>query len=205
MDLNTTEEQHVEAIKNAWSKYGLSVIGGFVLFVASYYGWNEYQAYKQNKNALASDAYEAAIETINEPEAFLKAVNEFEKTHDHEAYRSFLHLRAAKTLFAEKKWEEGKAMLNGLIDSDLKGISEVAAARLVRVHIELKEYDAALSQLDLITGDAFESLKQELRGDIYERQGEKKLAQQAYQAALSASKEKNELLQMKADNVATLP
>ena len=41
--------------------------------------------------------------------------------------------------FVRKLWEEGKAKLNELVNSDLKGISEVAAIRLVRVYIELKE------------------------------------------------------------------
>ena len=176
MDLNGTEEQKVEAIKELWSKYALPAIGGLIIGLAGYYGWNEYQRHIQDQNAEASDAYEDAIEKIEQPEKFLEAVQVFDQSYDHQAYQSFLHLRAAKILIEKEKWNEGKSMLQSVVKSDLRGISEVAAIRLARVHVELEEYDAALSRLDTILGTSFESLKQEIRGDIYEKQGKIKLA-----------------------------
>lgn len=44
MEIYSSEEQQVEAIKRFWQDYGKAIVGGVVLGLAALYGFRFYQA-----------------------------------------------------------------------------------------------------------------------------------------------------------------
>ena len=75
--------------------------------------------------------------------------------------------------------------------------------RLARVQLQLEKYDEALATLSATLPAAFSAGVEEVKGDIYFKQGKTELARNAYQAAIDGAGEgTNPALQMKLDDLA---
>ncbi len=80
MEVYTTEEQQVEAIKNWWKENGKAVILGAVVGLGGLYGWRYYQGHLDTSAENASDAYNVVAtalasdgaEAAGKAEAFIK-------------------------------------------------------------------------------------------------------------------------------------
>ena len=65
MDIYSTEEQQVEAIKSWWRENGKAVLLGAILGIGGLYGWRYFQAEQQTRSEQASEAYLTVLETID--------------------------------------------------------------------------------------------------------------------------------------------
>ena len=68
----------------------------------------------------------------------------------------------------------------------------VARLRLAALHLQAKDYDAALKQLDGATAPSFAALVSDRRGDVLVAQGKADAAREAYLKAWKAMDEKLE-------------
>jgi len=208
MEIYSTEEQQVEAIKKFWQENGKQIIAGAVIGLGGFFGWNQYVASELAAQEAASMQFEkftevAASEDVsfNKIDGELKA---FVEEHGDSGYAVFVNLMAAKQAVADKKFDAALQHLNqaqaGVSDSSLKGL---VATRVARVQIELEQHEAALTTLNSIENPGFKARVAELKGDVYAAQGNTDKARVEYQtAADNGGLQGNNLLKMKLDDLA---
>ena len=223
MDMYTTEEQQLDAIRKWWKANGNSVLTGIVLAISIVLGW---QLWKQNKQA-SGEAGAALYTQMIESAGLVQQDRAEKKTAELEGHlATFKHLGGQlKEDFADTEYGVFAALLlareavfNKNLDeaiTELKwakektgseGIGLVVNLRLARVLAAKGEFDAALKQLDAVQPGAQADAYEEVRGDIYLQQGKRDEARAAYQKAMTLSQEKSEgeprpILKIKHDNL----
>ena len=205
MEVYSTEEQQEEAIKKAIKDNWLVVLIGAAIGLGGVYGWRYYDASVLATNAADSDAYTAIIEKVGKDDADVLALAKtYIDTHDNQSYTVMLAMLAAKEAVAKKDLAEAEKQLQWAVDNaqddSLKAVNQV---RLARVQVELEKFTEALVTLGKPMPASFTAQIEELKGDVYIRQGEADKARVAYQlAADSEGLDGNNGLQFKLDNLA---
>lgn len=205
MDINQTEEQQVEAIKQFWTDNGNAIIAGLVIGLGAFIGFNMYKENKLEKELLASESYLTMLESVEKDDSTLATqAKAFIADNTDSGYAMFTALMLAKNASEEGKWEQAETHLTQAITLSVdKNIKAIATLRLARVQIQLEKYDQALKMLSTELPEAYSANVEEIKGDIYLKQSKNELARNAYQAAIDGAGEGgNSALQMKLDDLA---
>ncbi|TWX72558.1 YfgM family protein [Colwellia sp. C1TZA3] len=205
MDINQTEEQQVESIKRFWSDNGNAIIAGLTIGFAGFVGLNYYNDYKLQQELNTSEAYQTMIEVATEDRAaFAAAGKVFMAEHSASSYTMLTAIALAKEAAEKQDWVKAEAYLSTAIEKSVDdGIKAIAIVRLARVQLQLEQYEQALVTLSLKLPASFDASVEEIKGDIYFKQGKTGLARNAYQAAIDGATEgTNPALQMKLDDLA---
>ncbi|PID34013.1 MAG: hypothetical protein CR976_02510, partial [Thiotrichales bacterium] len=145
------------------------------------YSW---QNSKIQTAEAASKAYLVASRETNQSVAQQQFAN-LQKDYGSTPYAAMAALSSAKLYAEEGKNQEAATALQWVIDNSNEAeYQEVARLRLARVYIDMKKYDDALALTQQEYGAGFESLLEELRGDIYTAQNKVGDARKAYERAL---------------------
>ncbi|CAA6809983.1 MAG: Mlr7403 protein [uncultured Thiotrichaceae bacterium] len=196
-----TDEEKAEDIKRWWKENGTSVIAGVALAIAGLFGWEYWQGNKiQNAEAASADYLIASRET--DTAVAQQQLANLRDNYSATPYAAMAALQSAKLYAEAGKDQEAATALQWVIDNSSETeYQEVARLRLARVHIAMKKYDDALALTKYDYGDGFESLLDELRGDIFAAQSKVDDARKAYERAILTDGGANELIQMKLDNL----
>ncbi|MGF1707679.1 YfgM family protein [Enterovibrio baiacu] len=200
MDVYTTEEQQVEAIKQWWRDNGKAVVLGAVIGLGGLYGWRYFQAEQETSREQASEAYTQVVNALAAgDEKAEEQAAAFISERQGEAYASLLSLQLAKSLVETNELVKAADQLRMVQSSKDETLSAIASVRLARIEAELKNYDVALKELDKVSAQSWTAQVEELRGDIELRQGDTAAARSAYAASIAAAT--NPVVQMKLDNL----
>ena len=206
MDIHQTEEQQVEAIKSFWSANGNAIIAGLAIGFAGFIGLNYYNDHKLQQELNTSEAYQAMLESTSEDsEAFETAGKAFIAENSDSSYTMLTAIALAKAATEKQDWAQAESYLSTAIEKSVDdGIKAIASVRLARVQLQLEKYDQALATLASKLPASFDASVEEIKGDIYFKQGKNELARNAYQAAIDGAAEggANPALQMKLDDLA---
>lgn len=200
MDVYTTEEQQVEAIKKWWRENGKAVVLGAIVGLGGLYGWRYYQAEVTESKEKASEAYTQVITQLADAGDIEKAKAFVSGSDTSESYRVLAALQLAKQLVQQDDLNGAAEQLR-LVKSMSKdsAIVAIAGTRLARVEAELGNYDTAITELDSITATGWKATVEDIRGDILVKQGNTDAARDAYSASLV--EQDNPVVQMKLDNL----
>ncbi len=208
MEVYSTEEQQVEAIKSFWKENGTQIVLGAFLGIGGFATWNWYVDNQAAEKEAASVQYEEFIKvsqaegvTSESVESELKA---FTTTYGESGYGVFVQLLAAKKAVTDGDFSQAENNLKAALTlTDLETLKELVSLRLARIQLELKQYDIALQTLSTIKGEGYAARVAELTGDSHLAQGDKDKARMSYQlAADNGGLEGNTLLKMKLDDLA---
>lgn len=205
MEAYQTEEQQVEAIKSFWSENGNYIIGGLVVGFAGFIGFNYHKDSKLAGEEAVASEYQALIESKEtDHDGFKTKADSFIQANVDSSYASLTALSLAKDAAEHKDWEKAATNLTKAIETAPNdGIKAIATVRLARVQVQMAEYDQALATIGATLPAAFKAEVEELKGDVYLKQGKKELARNAYQAAVDADGlATNPSLQIKLDDLA---
>ncbi|KFZ38136.1 hypothetical protein HR45_06430 [Shewanella mangrovi] len=203
MEIYSTEEQQVEAIKKFWQDYGTSILAGAVIGLGALYGWNWYTDHQVKQTEAASQAFNQVVQNSQDEKALTAAAAEFDKTHSQVGYSALLQLVVAKTAVQAGDLAKAESALQAAIAAKPgEAVETIAALRLARVQAEQGQIDSALSTLDTVSSAAFAAEKAELKGDFLVRKGDLANAKTAYQEAVEKGGVVNSpALQVKLDNL----
>jgi predicted negative regulator of RcsB-dependent stress response len=205
MEVYSTEEQQEEAIKKAIKDNWLIVLVGAAIGLASVYGWRTYSANQLEQRGMASDAYNQVVEQAGKDDADVVALaKEYIDSHDNKSYTVMIALLAAKEAVAKKDMAEAVKQLQWAADNAQNdSLKAVCLTRLARVQIELQQYTEALATLSKPMPASFIAQIEELKGDVFLKQGDVEKARTAYQlAADNDGTQGNNGLQYKLDDLA---
>ena len=202
---HNTDEEQIRAIKEWWKENGRSVIAGVVIGVGTLVGWKGWGVYQEQQAIEASDRYNnmrSAILAQNLDSVAAQA-QALKDDYASTPYASWGALLLAKA--KEQKGDTAAAIENLQWASDKakqETVKSLAKLRLARVYIANAEYAKAEEVLDHSFPQAYTSLYQELRGDLFAQRGNHEQARKAYDEAISAAEESNvEYLKMKRDSL----
>lgn len=203
MEIYTSEEQQVEAIKRFWNQYGKAILGGVVIGLSALYGWRYYQA-EQRANAEAlSSSYAQLMQQQSSDEAWLAQAQRFIVEQGSNNYAIFTALLAAKEAVGAGNFPEAINHLTWAQQhSKDVNVKAIAQLRLARVQREIGDYPAALATLAQPVPESFSALRAELRGDILQANGDLIAAKESYQDALAKAGQNTQLLEIKLDELA---
>ncbi|TDO99391.1 tetratricopeptide repeat protein [Marinomonas balearica] len=188
-----TEEEQIEAFKTWWKKNGTALILAVAVGVGGYFG---FQTWKQNEAAHISEAssmYQTLVEAAadldtekNQKDVAALAAQLSEEYGD-TGYAMFAELFVAELEVNKGNYDKAiSALERAITGTEDKSFQAVAVIRVARLLAEKEDYDSALSKLDMVSDNAFSVQKNELKGDIYLRQGKRDEARTAYEQAKQA-------------------
>lgn len=203
MEIYSTEEQQVDAIKQFWKDYGTSIIVGAVVGLGGLYGWNTYSDMKISSAEAASESFDQLTQQATNPAALIEGAETFAKEHDQKGYQALLELMTAKAAVDANDYAKAEDAYKRVIAAKPgSSLDMVAAIRLARLQAEQNNLGVALQTLEAVTDKAFTSQREELKGDFLARQGDVENAKKAYQAAIdNGGAMTNPALTMKLDNL----
>lgn len=207
MEIYTTEEQQVAAIKKWWHENKWSVIGGVVIGVGALWGGRAWLDNQQGYSEAASAVYQMMLEDVSQgknDEASVQGAQLLGQFSD-TAYSSLAALMMAKIKQEAGEMAAASAHLRWALDNtESDAVRHEARLRLARLMLAEGKYDDALSFLNGIDAEVYESTYEQLKGDVYIAMGQPESARTAFMRALASAapgERGRELLQMKLDNL----
>ena len=200
-----TEEQQVEALKEWWKQNGTAVIAGVVLGIAALGGWRGWDWYQEKLAVEASDIFikvQAAV-VQNDADSLQVHADTLRSKYKSTPYAGLAALHEAKSQSEKGELVSAADSLRWVIDnSSQAAVQDIARIRLARVLVADSKLDEAAAMINRNLPEAYSSIVNEIRGDIFFAKGETEQAKQAYDQALeSADASSVEYLRMKRDDL----
>jgi predicted negative regulator of RcsB-dependent stress response len=191
MDTNLTDEERLDLIKKWWRENGSSIITGVVLGLAVLFGGKAWFSYQETNAQTASNIYVTLMSALETGDALAVAektgvlVSEYGGT----PYATLAALAMAKIKIEAGELNDAQAQLRWVLDNSKSEIfRDTARLRLARVLIAMEDLDAAEALLqEPVSGNAFDPLYTEVKGDVNIARGDIPAAHLAYQEALAAT------------------
>lgn len=202
MEVYTTEEQQVEAIKKWFQKYGNMLSWGVIIiaFIASaIMYWRHHQKVEHD---AASDHYMALLEGLekNDKETINSKAETLIKEYSTSPYASLAEFVVAHQAISDNNIAKAEEKLKWIMEkSTLQNFQDIARIRLMRLYISQNKLDEALKYYSDKKGP-YLTLMAELKGDVLVQKKDIEGAKQAYALALSSTPEEGmhgPLLKMK--------
>ncbi len=210
--IHVSEDEQLEKVKKWWKDNGTGVVTGVVLGLGLIVGYNWWQKNQDNKALEASTIFSQLIEA-NETEDAAKVAELGDKLKNDYASTDYAAkglILAAVAQIKAGNADRGKSDLQWVIDnSKLIDNQLLATFRLARQLYREGQYDQTLALVDIDNKAGFASQYFELIGDVKNKQGNLKEAQDAYIKAMelmppaTAGSGYREILQLKINNTAT--
>lgn len=202
MDQYTTEEQQVEAIKKFWKENGMAIVVGAVVGLGGLWGWRYYNQAQFTAQEQASDGFQEIAQKIGQEESAFTEAKQFISENGDSHYAVLTALQLAKEAVNRDDLSEASNQLEwAAANVQSSAIKDITLIRLARVQLQQEQYADALQSLEQVQAASFSTQVNEVRGDVYQRQGMFAEAKTAYSEALESSEVNNSVLQMKLDDV----
>ena len=187
MNVYTTEEEQLEAIKLFFQRYGVKLILALIFLFTAYFGWKFWQQRQDALREQAARSYAQLSVSLSNHDgpAIKERALYITKQFPHTGYAELATLSLAKQYVIDKQYSQALAVLSELAQQTRTGaIANLAHLRLARIYLGEQQLDQAKAEIDLIKGDAFGAARDNLRGDVLLAQGARAEARAAYEQAL---------------------
>jgi len=195
-----TEEQQVEAIKRFWKDNGMAIIIGAVLGLGALWGWRYYSENQIVSKEAASLEYQAVVESLQN-DGGIERATEFASEYADSGYAPLMGLILAQQAIDDNDFDKALDHLNTAASNGDEAVSALAYIRIARIQLAQNDADQALETAAKITGEAFTTQVETIKGDAYSLLADFAKARLAYSAAVDAD-QTNRTAKMKLDNLA---
>lgn len=207
-----SEEEQLDAIKRWWKSNGTSLIIGIVVAAAGMFAWKAWQNYQDSQAEAASAQYQQLLalagqqdlgdEALSRAEGLIDTlVNDYGDTR----YAVLATLIQARLEIADGDLAGASQALQQVIDGDaddyLKGLARL---RLARLQLADGQPETALATLEAGIPEGLAAQRAIARGDALVALERNDEAREAYQQALTLSRESEQPVygvQLKLDNL----
>jgi predicted negative regulator of RcsB-dependent stress response len=188
MAYDLEEQEQLASLKAFWAKYGNVLSWVVIAALASYAGYNYWNAHIRTQSTEASGLYDELLVSVQAKDNVKaqRIATDIKTRYDSTAYAEMSAMAAAKTAFDANDLKTAKAQLQWVIDHGDDAYQSLARLRLSAVLLDEKAYDEALKLVTAVNGAQYASLVAERKGDILAAQNKLADARTAYLAALTA-------------------
>lgn len=206
MEIYSSEEQQVEAIKRFAKEYGKSILAGVIIGLAALGGLRSYQSAQREAAEAASTTFSQLVEQRDAAAAsedWLVQAQGVIDSSKGDNYAILAALLVAKDAVSLKQFDKAEQQLNWVLTQTTEpAVLAVTQLRLARLQREQGKLDDALATLAKPVPESFTTLQAELKGDVLVQAGKLPEAKAAYQLALENAGQNKQLLQIKLDELA---
>ncbi|WP_330925661.1 YfgM family protein [Candidatus Sororendozoicomonas aggregata] len=218
-----SDEEQIEQLKRLWKDYGQPAVVGVLITLVAVFGYKAWQKNQHGRAAAASALYQNLLDTVadakgpvlNEEQkaTVTHVVDNLQKDYGSSRYAAlatlFLSQQQVKDHTLEKARDSLEWVLAQKPDDNIEVIVRVRLARVL-LSIPESEPQKALDVLSALKPDnsSFTGSINAVRGDAYVALGQDDKAREAYKKAMEAAQAEGQsrpLLQLKLDDLATLP
>lgn len=203
-----TDDEQLEAVKRAFAEYAPWILGGVVLGVGGWYGYQRYQSHQNEVAYRAADQFSqmtAALE-LNDPKRSLQIADGLIKDFPNSPYADQARLAIARVDVESGKSADAVAPLTQIMNNSKDTeLQQIARLRLARVLIDQGKPDDAIKLLAAGTPGSFAGRYHEIHGDALYAKKDIPGAIAEYNAALgvSAGGVETAMLQLKLADLAS--
>jgi predicted negative regulator of RcsB-dependent stress response len=188
MAYDLEEQEQLASLKAFWSKYGNVLTWVAIIALASYAGYNYWNAHVRAQSTEASGLYDELLVSLQAKDnaKAQRIATDIKNRYGKTSYAEMAALGAAKTAFEANDLKTAKVQLQWVIDNGDDAYQAIARLRMSAVLLDEKAYDAALKQVADVKGAHYAGLAADRKGDILAAQNKLAEARTAYLAALAA-------------------
>lgn len=172
-------------LKDNW----LTIVAGIALGIGGIYAYNFWVNNKVVKQLDAAEQYTKTdkILQVGELSEAEKSITELEQKYGASFFSAKSRMELAKSYIDKSETQAAIGQYEKILSSKPgQPIAEVSRLRLARLMVAEKKYDKANELLNLVRSEAYKTVIDEVRGDIFYNQGEVLKAADAYQLALNS-------------------
>ena len=210
MSVYMTEEEQLQAIKKWWLRYNtpiLVLLSVVMLSVAGYRYWNWHH---EKILTQASTVYERLMVSFSEHKnkEIRSYANQLIKEYGQTVYADAARMTLAQIYVTKDQDEKAKQLLDEVaLHSEVPAFKQIAKIRIARLLVAQKSFDQALNEIAVIDDNAYMTIVNELKGDIFLEKGDYQQAIKLYKQAINEAKTHgigNLFLEMKTNELAAL-
>lgn len=206
MEVYTTENEQVDAVRRFFAENGKALAIGVVLGIAALGGWRYWQSHESTAMADSSVAFQQANQAVTDKKA--QGVEDLEKfaQSNKNNYGVFASLQLAGHFVEAKDFANAeKQLVAAQSQAKEENLLSLVSLRLARVQSQQKKFDDALKTLDGVKGEGWIALQQDVRGDVLLAKGDAKGAREAFSKGLDSkpSQTLQNVLRMKLNNLSS--
>ncbi len=187
MAYDLEEQEKLDALKDAWNRYGNLVVGVLAIAIIAAAGmqwWNYHQRQKSAEAASLFGTLETA-QQANQPKRVKDTAAALIDKYASTAYAARAALISASSNSQTGDFKSAQAQLQWVLDhSDENGLKQLASLRLAALLIDQKNPAAAIKLLDAPHDEAFAGRFADLKGDALMQQNQPAQARASYTIAL---------------------
>lgn len=181
-----TDKEQIQQIKEWWNDHGKWLAVAVAIGLVLGFGWRYWQMYKHQRSEKAATLYQTMLnaEALNKKGVATQYIKQLQAHYSHSPYTALAVFNAAKDDVANKKYQDALSKYIWVEGhNSTSSFRQIARIRAARVLIAMKKYDEAMQQLAVTTNKYFEPMIENVRGDIFEAQGNNDAALKAYRKA----------------------
>ncbi|OTA15257.1 membrane protein [Xenorhabdus vietnamensis] len=204
MQVYTTENEQVDAIKRFLSTNGKYLAVGLVLGIGALIGWRYWQTHQTNQLHDTAAVFEKLNKSLQSgSKESVVAVEKF-ANETNNVYGVMAELELAKQAITQNNLAQAEKNLLAASgkakDEDMQALFNI---RLARVQLSEDKTDAALKTLELVKGKGWKVMVENIRGDILTKKGDIAGARAAYSMGLGSDGPKliKDLMKIKLNNL----
>lgn len=206
MEVYTTENEQLDAVRRFFIENGKALAVGVVLGIGALVGWRYWQNHQTTSMIAASHSYQQISDALVSGNADDVAVAEKFIQANGNSYGVLAALQLAKHFVEQNDFahaEQQLVMAQSL--SKDENLLAIVNLRLARVQLQQKKLDEALKTLDGVKGEGWMAMMQNVRGGVLLAKGDIKGAREAYSKGIesNASQALTTLMRMKLNNLSS--
>jgi predicted negative regulator of RcsB-dependent stress response len=188
MAYDLEEQEQLASLKAFWAKYGNVLSWVVIAALASYAGYNYWNAHVRAQSTEASGLYDELLVSVAAKDNVKaqRITTDIKAKYGSTAYAEMAAMGAAKTAFDANDLKTAKVQLQWVIEHGDDAYQAIARLRLAGVLLDEKAYDEALKLVAAVSAPQYAGLAADRKGDILAAQNKLADARTAYLAALSA-------------------
>jgi predicted negative regulator of RcsB-dependent stress response len=204
-----TEEERLEALQRWWKENRNSLMIGILLGIAVLVGWNMWQSNRLATDEQASSLYQQLLKSTRDRQVdtAIKLSERLTEQYPATTYADYARLILAKLKVESNDLAAGKKTLeDALAKTNDELFKHVIRLRLGQVMLALGEIEPALNLIVPLPPEKmgkFQSLYEELKGDLYAASDRPELARSSYQKAKELGDHTSPVLQLKLHDLPT--
>ena len=206
MEVYTTENEQVDAVRHFFRENGKALAIGVVLGIVALGGWRYWQSHQSSAMAESSVAFQQANQAVTDKKA--QGVEDLEKFAQSNSnnYGVFASLQLADHFVDVKDFANAeKQLVSAQGQAKEENLVSLVSLRLARIQAQQQKFDDALKTLDGVKGEGWIALQQDIRGDVLLAKGDAKGARDAFSKGLDSkpSQTLQSVLRMKLNNLSS--
>ena len=188
MAYDLEEQEQLASLKAFWAKYGNVLSWVVIAALASYAGYNYWNAHVRAQSTEASGLYDELLVSVAAKDNVKaqRIATDIKTKYSSTAYAEMAALGAAKTAFDANDLKTAKVQLQWVIDHGDEAYQALARLRMSAILLDEKAYDEALKLVAAVNAPQYAGLAADRKGDILAAQNKLADARTAYLAALTA-------------------